>query len=183
MKLRQLKTEIALFELREQIGLLLSESISDYLSSVIASLKNDEQVDLDQVAEIISGLRIIGDPDHRESMTKDDIGINPNNFKELFNTLNSVTRDRKNMPKMTGEVFTALKSISPSMFKKTKAELDVLETGTRAEKAQQIQKLKDFASDVNHLFYKLKHGAAKPKDKLVTANIGDDFDNIGGAPA
>jgi len=182
MKLRQLTTEIALFELREQIGNLLAESISDYLALTIALLKNDKPVNLDQLAEFISGLKIIGNSENRESMTKADIGINPNDFKELFNTLNSITKDGKNMPKMTADVFVALKSITPSLFKKARAELDVLETGTKAEKEQAIKKIQIFSTKVNQLFYKLKHGATQPKDKAVTAEVGDAFDNVGGLP-
>lgn len=182
MKLRQLKAEVALFELREQIGILLAESISDYLSRTIAMLKNDKQVDLDQLAEFISGLTAIGDDENRISMTKADIGINPNDFKELFNTLNSVTKDGKNMPRMTIDVFNALKSITPSQFKKTREELSILENGTKGEKEQVIRKVQAFATKVNQFFYKIKHGASKPKEKTVTAVIGDQFDLEGGFP-
>jgi hypothetical protein len=183
MKLRQLTSEIALFELREQIGNLLAESISDYLSLIVAMLKNDKPVNLDQLAEFISGLKVIGNSEHRESITKADIGINPNDFKELFNTLSSITKNGKDLPKLTAEVFTALKSITPSMFKKTREELAILEKGTKAEKEQQIRKIQSFATKVNQLFYKLKHGVVQFKDKTVTAAVGDEFANIGGAPA
>ena len=183
MKLRQLTSEIALYELREQIGNLLAESISDYLALTVAKLKNDKPIDLDQLAEFISGLKVIGNPEHRESMTKADIGINPNDFKELFNTLNSITKDGKDVPRMTADVFVALKSITPSLFKKTRAELDVFENGTKAQKEQEIKKIQVFSTKVNQLFYKIKHGATMPKDKAVTADIGDAFDNVGGLPS
>jgi hypothetical protein len=183
MKLRQLSSEIALYELREQIGNLLAESISDYFALTAAKLRNDKEVDLDQLAGFISGLKVIGDPDHRASMTKADIGINPNNVKELFNTLNSITKDGKGMPSLTADVFIALKTITPSLFKKTRAELEVLESGTKAQKSQAINDIQAFASKVNQLFYKLKHGAVQPKDKAVTADVGDAFDNVGGLPS
>lgn len=183
MKLHQLSSEIALFELREQVGILLSESISDYLALTLALLKNGHPVDLDQLAQFMSGLKVIGDPEHRNSMTKDDIGINPNNVKELFNILNTITKDGKNVPRTTADVFVALKSITPSLFKKVRSELEVLEKGTKSEKEQQIRKIQAFATKVNQLFYKIKHGATMPKDKAVTADVGDAFDNVGGLPS
>jgi hypothetical protein len=84
---------------------------------------------------------------------------------------------------MTADVFVALKSITPSLFKKTREELDILENGTKAQKEQQIKKIQIFMTKVNQLFYKLKHGVTQPKDKAVTADVGDAFDNIGGLPA
>ena len=183
MKLRQLSPEIALYELREQIGNLLAESISDYFALTAAKLRNDKEVDLDQLAEFISGLKILGDPDHRASMTKADIGINPNNYKELFNTLNSISKDGKGLLTQTSDVFVALKAIVPSLYKKTRAELDVLESGTKAQKTQAINTIQAFASKVNQFFYKLKHGAVQPKPKAVTADVGDAFDNVGGLPS
>ena len=160
MKLNQLTNEVALFELRTQIGFLLSESISDYLALTIAQLKNDKQVDLDQLSEYVAGLKILGNSDHRESLTKDDIGINPNSFKELFGLLDSINKDGKNIPKQTSEVFTALKVIAPSIFKKTRLELDVLDKGTKADKTKAINDLSVFSTKVNQLFYKIKHGAS-----------------------
>ena len=183
MKLHQLSSEIALFELREQVGLLLSESISDYLALTLALLKNGHPVDLDQLAQFMSGLKVIGDPEHRSSMTKDDIGFNPNNFKELFNILNTITKNGKDVPRTTADVFVALKSITPSLFKKVRAELEVFEKGTKSEKEQQIRKIQAFSTKVNQLFYKIKHGATMPKDKAVTADVGDAFDNVGGLPS
>ena len=180
MKLHQLSTEVALFEIRAQVGTLLSESISDYLATTLAQLKNDKQVDLDKLAEILSGLKILGKADYRESLTKDDLGINPNSFKELFQLLNSITKDVKDMPKMTAEVFTSLKSIAPSIFKKTRAELEILEKGTKSAKQQQIQQMQAFATKVNQMFYKLKHGTSMPADKKTT-DIVNAADDVGSA--
>lgn len=183
MKLRNLSPQIALYELREKIGSLLAESISDYFALTTVKLKNEKEVDIDQLAEIISGLKVIGNPDYRESMTKADIGINPNNVKELFNTLDSITKDGTGMPRQTVDVFVALKAITPSLYKKTRAELEVLEKGTKAQKTEEINKIQAFATKVNQLFYKLKHGAVQPKDKEVTADVGDAYDNVGGLPS
>ena len=182
MKLRQLNSEIALYELRTELGNLLSESISDYLSNVIALLKNDSKVDLDQLAEFISGLKLLGSDEYRGSMTTADIGMNPNNFKELFQTLNSIPKNKADLPRATANVFLSLKTLAPSGFKKAREELKPFEDGSKSEKAQLIIELQKFATNVNKFFYKIKHGAVQPKDKQVTAEIGDEFDLVGGYP-
>lgn len=183
MKLRDLSPEVAIWDARLQIGRLLSESISDYLAHTIAALKNEQKVDLDQLAEFISGLKMLGDDERRSALSKEDLGINPNNFKELFNVLSSVSKTGKDLPKMTDEVFDALRSMSPSGVKNAREELSVLENGTRAQKQEAIKKLQDFTSKFNQFFYKIKHGAAKPKDRAVDNVVGDQFDNVGGLPS
>ena len=182
MKLGLLNQEVAIYEIRERIGTLLSESISDYLSMTIAQLKNDKPVDLDKLAEIVAGLKVIGNRDHRESLTKDDIGINPNNVKELYSLLNAVSKDVSKSEKMVGEVFSSLKHIAPSMYKKTREEFKTFESGTKAEKEQLIQKISAFSTKVNQLFYKLRHGAAAPAPKQAPTDITNAYDNVGGAP-
>lgn len=182
MKLGLLNKDVAIYEIRERVGTHLSESISDYLGMTIAQLKNDKQIDLDKLAEIVAGLKVIGNKDHRESITKDDIGINPNNVKELYNLLNSVSKDISKSDKMVDEVFTALKSIAPSMYKKTRQEFEVFEKGTKAEKEQLIQKISSFATKVNQLFYKIRHGTSAPTPKEAPTDITNAYDNVGGAP-
>lgn len=182
MKLSQLNNEIAIFEIREMVGELLSESISEYLGMVVAQLKNDKPVDLDKLAQIVAGLKVIGNRDHRESLTKDDIGINLNNVKELYSLLNAVPKDAAKSDKMVDEVFTALKSIAPSMYKKTRQEFEIFEKGTKAEKQQLIQKISAFSTKVNQLFYKLRHEASAPKPKEAPRDITNAYDNVGGAP-
>lgn len=178
MKLRQINTEVALFELREQVGTILGESISDYLAVALAQLKNGKTPDLDQLAELIAGLKVLSHSDHRESLTRDDIGINPNNMKELFNVLNGVTKDGKNMPKLTAEMFAALKSIAPSMYRKTREELATLEKGEKAAKEQLIRKIEAFAMKANQLFYKIKHGTNAPANKPAPADVEKAYDGV-----
>lgn len=178
MKLRQINTEVAIFELREQVGVVLGESISDYFAMALAQIKNGKTPDLDQLAELIAGLKVLSHADHRESMTRDDIGINPNNMKELFNVLNGVTKDGKNMPKLTADMFAALKSIAPSMYRKTREELEVLEKGEKAAKEQLTRKVEAFATKVNQLFYKLKHGATQPPAKQQTPDVDKAYDGV-----
>ena len=182
MKLSHLKTEAALVEARTLIGELLAESISDYLALTIAQLKNDKAINLDQFAEVIGGLRILGKEEHRETITKDDIGINPNSYKELFNLLNAIPRDGK-LNHDISSVFTALKSIAPSIFKKTRLELETFEKGSRSEKQQLIQKLSAFMTKVNRFFYLVKHGAVQPKGETkASTDIETAYAEVGQLP-
>lgn len=174
MKLRQIKSELAIFEVRAQIGEALNESISEYLSSVIADLKNSKKVDLDQLACIISGLKIIGKEEYRDTLTADDIGINPNNFKDLYDVLSTVPKAGK-LPRVPDEFFNSLRAISPSSYKKTRSELEVFEKGTGPQKKQVIGKLSEFASNVNHLYFKLKHGKDKPEETAAVDSSHDDI--------
>lgn len=170
MKLRNLNEEIAIYELRKEISEVLAESISDYLATSLAQLKHEKDVDLDRLAEIVAGLKVLAKPEHRETMTKDDIGINPNSFKELFDLLKSVPKDGKNPPKLVNDVFTALKAVAPSLHKKTREELEVLKSGEKAERDQMINKLTAFFTKANQLFMKLKTRAtAAPETASATA--------------
>ena len=69
------------------------------------------------------------------------------------------------MPKLTAEMFASLKSIAPSMYRKTREELEAIEKGEKNEKEQMTRKVEAFATKVNQLFYKLKHGATQPPAK------------------
>ena len=193
MKLGMLNLNVMLFELRAQIGELLAESISDYLSLVVARLKSKTKeelflpgaykLDLDQLAEVIAGLKILSNAEHRETMTKDDIGINPNSYKDLYTLLKSVPRDGKNLPRLTGDVFTALKGIAPSIFKKTRQELEILETGSTGERKNLIDKISKFSTEINQMFYKVKHGVTQPKGETkASTDIETAYDEVGGAP-
>lgn len=154
MKLGHVSSEIAIFEIRSQ---LLNESICEYLGTTIAQLRNDKSIDLEKFAEVITALKVLSNIDHRESLTRDEIGFNPNDARELFSFLNAVNRDITKSEKFVNEIFSEFKNIAPSLFKRTLSELDVLKNGTKIEKQQLIQSLSSFIMKVNQLFNKVKH--------------------------
>lgn len=169
MKLLDISTEAVIVEVRRVINQLLAESISDYLSLAVARLKSKTpselfmpgpyQFDLDQFAEVIAGLKVLSKADYRETLTHEDLGIDPNDFRELFKFLQSVTRDGKEMPKLTRSVFASLKHVAPSLFKKTRDELEVLKSGRGEKRTEEIRNLSAFVTKANEMFNRVKHQA------------------------
>lgn len=101
------------------------DSVDDFLSLTLAKLKNKKPednfkegdanaIDLDHLAKIVVGLKILANPDHRAGITKRDIGINPNDAKDLFNLLDKVDKTGKD-PEAVTVVFTALGKLAPDL--------------------------------------------------------------------
>ena len=109
MKLRDLTNSTMLFELRRAVADVLSESIVEYLSMITAMLKNGKpeelfakdnpKVDIEQLAAMITGLKVLSNPDYRKAITDEDIGFNPSSAKDFFHLLDSIPKDGKNVPK------------------------------------------------------------------------------------
>jgi len=158
MKLNDLNLEVALFEARVQVSQILSESIIDYFALVIARLRGKSEahgLDIDQLSDIIAGLKVLIDDDHREALTKTELGINPNSYREFLDLLKAIPKDGKSFPQKVHEVFAALKSIAPSLFKKTREELKALESGSKAEFHKAVDKISAFATLVNQMFHRI----------------------------
>ena len=176
----------------ETLNKVLTESVSDYLSLAIARLKSKKPEelflpgsyahDLDQLAEVIAGLKVLANAEHRDTLTKDDLGINPNSYADLYKLLQSIPRDSQNWPKLTDAVFKALKTIAPGIFKKTRQELEILKDGSSGERKELIAKIEGFAKDVNELFYKVKHGVTRPKGVEAPTDIEPIYHEVGGYP-
>lgn len=163
MKLKDFILEAAIVEAR---NLILLETVNDYLSLVAAQIKNKKPadlfkdgdpkaLDLDHLALIVTGLKIVSNPDYRGAVTKKDIGINPNDAKELFNVLNQVDKMGKDDQAVTN-VFKALCKLAPQGLKKERAELDVFKTGSDAERNHELQELQKLVTKVSQMFSKLR---------------------------
>jgi hypothetical protein len=137
MKIRELVAESALFELRRAVTTKLSEAINKHLLSASAALSNRKDtdkdlkgVDVDQLASIITTMKVLSNAEYRDSMTKDDIGINPRNAKELFSFLDQIpdnkSQELSGVPK---EVVSAVTHLAPSI------------------KSKEVERLKDLGSD------------------------------------
>lgn len=168
MKLRHLVTESLIFEIRKLTQAMLAEAITDYLSTAIAKLKakknsslDQSEVDLDQLASIMAGMKVLGTKEYRQAMTKDDLGIDPNNAEDLYKVLSSIPKDGKNIPKLTHEVFSALKELAPKVFKTEREALNGLGSEDRD---QTIAKISTFASKVNQAFSKTKTASTSKSD-------------------
>ena len=169
MKLKEFIIESALIETRTYIALELFENVNDYLALVLGKLKNKKTaelfktgdpnaIDLDHLAMIIAGLKIIANPDYRAGLTKADIGMEPNDAKQLFNLLNQVDKQGKD-PMEVANVFKAICKLAPNAVKKQRATLDLLKTGDDAERQHEVQELSKFQIKVGQVFGKIKTAA------------------------
>lgn len=178
MKLSDLIIESKLSELRAKIPTLLAESLSEYLAVTLSKLKNkksdelfkDEKnplVDLDRLATYITGLKILGNSQYRSAITKDDIGINPGDVTELFKLLDTIPKEESKIVKEVDDVFDALKSLSPAMFKKERERLDSLKDDESPEKEDVIKKLSAFSLKINQIFSKSKQATVNQQKQLA----------------
>jgi hypothetical protein len=186
MKLRDLLVEAAIVDIRTMIVERLLENVNDYLSLTMAKLKNKkpeeafkagdpQAVDLDHLALIVTGLYILSNPDYRAGITKQDVGMNPNDLKELFNLLDQVNKQGKD-PIAIQNVFKMLCNLAKPALKKKRAELDILQTGDDAERKHELQELEKFTLKVSQMFNKLKSGRDSWKaagGKVELASLGD----------
>jgi len=161
MKLQEFLLEQAIVAARPT----LLENVSEYLSLVLGKLKNkgaEAGIDLDHLAKVIVGLKIITDPTYRSSITKADVGVSLNNAQELYNLLNGVDK-QGNDSKFVKSVFDALASLAPSGVKRQKAELDNLKSPDQAERDHEVRQLEQLVSKVAQIFGKIKSATAGEK--------------------
>jgi|ERR1035437_478613 hypothetical protein len=165
MLLKEFVVQSAIFEARNYIRDNLIENVNDYLSLTLAKLNNKkpedtakgkpDYIDLGHLAVIVTGLKILANPDYRTGLTKQDVGINPNDAKELFAVLNKVDKDGKD-PEDVLNVFIALCKLAPAAAKKQRAELEIFQTGDDAERKHAAQELQRLIIKVGQMFNKLR---------------------------
>jgi hypothetical protein len=166
MKLKEFIIESAIASARKHVRENLLENVNDYLSLVLAQLNNKKPqdlfkaddpkaLDLNHLAMIMTGMKIIADPDYRAGITKRDVGMNPNDAKELFNLLNLVDKQGKDQDQIKN-VFVALCKLAPGALKKQREELDILKAGDDAERKHEIANLQKFMIKTSQLFNKVR---------------------------
>lgn len=169
MKLREFIIESAIVSAKAHIRDHLYENITDYLGLVIAQINNKKHedlfkandpkaIDLDHLAMIITGMKIIADPDFRAGITKRDVGINPNDAKELFNLLNQVDKQGKDSEAVKN-VFKALTNLAAPALKNQREELNILKTGDDAERKHMAADLQKIMTKTSQLFNKVRISA------------------------
>lgn len=145
---------------------VLSESVVEYLSTVLGHLKTKEYQDLfnadaplvkiDNLAMIIAGLKVLSDHEIRSTLTVDDVRINPNSSMQVYNILNSVPKDGKGTPKLTIDVFKALSKVSPKHYAEERVKLKALKSKKDAERQKAIADLEKVAEKVTKMFAKIQ---------------------------
>jgi len=175
MKLTSFLTHTYLEDVRYELD-PLNESISDYLAQVLAKLKSGEKVDLfdgetpevdpELLGGVIAGLKVLATTSYRAAMTEDDIGMNPNKAKDFYDLVKTVTKDGKQIPKTTLEVFRKLKVLAPKVFEKEIKKIKGYKDSDAAAKKTFTQELEVFATKENQFFNKLKTKVGSSDDSV-----------------
>lgn len=184
------KTTAELFEAFEQDEILM-EGVVDFIGKYVAQIKNKEDlsdVDISQLAVMMTALQILGDKDLRDSITKDDVGIDANDTKQVYNLLQNV--------KATGtqesgvkKIINGIVNLAKSKLKSNVEVLTKMKDGDDTEKRNainavtkmygnlqaSIQKMKSSVSGSNDMAGKLPQleSLAKPSGK---DELGAHFD-------
>lgn len=177
MKLQEIIYESTSTALRKEVVEVLSESIIEYFGTTLAKLKgahpeevfsdqNPKRVSLEDVAKMITALKVISKKEYRGAMTKDDIGINPNSARDVFSLLDAVKKDGQN-DRNTKEVMDTLAHLAPSMYRRELEALKDLKLDDDAKRKQAVQKLEAFMLKASQFFQKLKTNA-NSNGKAVT---------------
>ena len=169
MKLQEFLIEAALVQTRNYVISNLFENVNEYLSLTMAKFKNKtaeqtskvgspEYIDLDHLAIIITGLKILSNTDYRAGIDKRDIGINPNDAKDLFGLFDKIDKNG-NDPTEVVNVFKALIKIAPAGYDAQRKELDVFKSGDDSQRNKAIQELQKLLLKVTQIFNKVRTSA------------------------
>lgn len=116
---------------RPQLHMLL-EDASTMLKAAIKQAEGDkfQRIDLEQLADIITTLKLLTNADYRAAMTRDDVGIDPNNANELFDMLDRIPNDpSRDLTKTTRDFVRSVALMSKSMRSKELDELKKIAKG------------------------------------------------------
>jgi hypothetical protein len=179
MRLVEFIIESTINQTRAHIRDNLFENVNDYLTTTLAKLNSKKPqdlfkagdpntLDLNHLALILTGLKIIANPDYRAGLTKRDVGINPNDAKELFNLLNQVDKQGKDSTSVLN-VFKSLCKMAPAALKQQREALDIFKTGDDAERKHAAQDLQKFVLKVAQVFNKVHVSAQSTRGVDIPA--------------
>lgn len=122
-RLDEIKTHPSLRKLYEDAGLLL-KAAADAAKTDRSKL---EKFDIESLADVITAIRILTNPDYCQAITKREVGIDPNNAAELLSILDTIPNDpTKVIPSKTKEFIRAVAFMSKSLRQKELAELKLI---------------------------------------------------------
>ena len=176
MKLQDFLLEATIVELRKHVD-VISEDVNQYLTLALAKIKNkspDEAfkdgdstaVNLDHLTSIVIGLKILANNDYRSVMTRNDIGIQASNPKELFKLFTDVSKDGNSDPSYVVKAFDSICKLAPTAVKKQRSEFEKLRSGSDAERRQVAQELEQFTHKVSQSYGKLRQQAQSSNKQI-----------------
>lgn len=141
--------------------LALLEDAGGALMAAARTAKTDreklEKLDLEQLADIITAIKLLTNIDYRRAMTAREVGIDPNNAQQLLKMLDTIPSDpSKALPGKTMEFVKAVAAMSKSMRAKELESLKKLSSASQSEREKAHAELGKLASQVAAALEKLK---------------------------
>jgi hypothetical protein len=156
----------------------LTEAVNAHLQAAAAVLGRRSSsdadlkgIDIGELASIVASLKALSKAEYRDSMTKDDIGINPRSAKDLFMFFDKIPSSEKG--KLTGlpkEVVTALSKLVPTVNKSELEALTKLGSHDLDERRGAEKYLKAVAQKIDLSYDKIKSAAMKAASEKVAMN-------------
>lgn len=120
-------------------------------------IEKTEKLDLEQLADIITAIKLLTNADYRTAMTKQDVGIDPNNAHELLKMLDTIPSDPvKPLPTSTRTFVRTVALMSKSLRAKELEALKALISSDRLVRQAAQVELGKLASLVTAALEKLK---------------------------
>jgi len=145
------------------------EAVNGYLMKTIAVLGNrsdddtsEAGIDMSRLADVITTLKIIGNRQLRTSITKDDVGYDPNSIEDMYDVLTKVPDSPKNsMSSDVGSFFKKTAGLAPKIKKEELDALKALVSSDEKIRRTALQQLKILATKVDQMYNKLKTSVKK----------------------
>lgn len=121
-----------------------------------------EKFDFDELADVVTAIKLLTNADYRQAMTKQDIGIDPNNADQLLKMLDSIPSDpTRALPKQTRDFVRSVALMSKSQRAKELEALKALvgpDQGARRKAQEDLAKLSDqIVKAIERLKAKVQH--------------------------
>jgi hypothetical protein len=122
-----------------------------------SDLEKAEKLDLEQLADIVTALKLLTNSDYRVAMTKQDVGIDPNNAAQLLKMLDTIPSDpAKQLPTATRDFVRSVALMSKSLRAKELDALKALISSDSSKRTAAQAELGKLASMVAAALEKLK---------------------------
>lgn len=122
-----------------------------------SDLEKLEKLDLEQLADIITAIKLLTDSNYRSAMTRSDVGIDPNNAEQLLKMLDTIPSDpAKQLPTAARDFVKSVALMSKSLRAKELASLKELTSSDRAKREQAHTSLGKLASLIASSLEKLR---------------------------
>lgn len=146
--------------------LALLEDAGGALMAAARTAKTDreklEKLDLEQLADIITTIKLLTNADYRNAITAREVGIDPNNAQQLLKMLDTIPSDpTKALPAKTMEFVKSVALMSKSIRAKELDSLKKLLSPSQPEREKAHSELGKLASQVASALERLKAKAGE----------------------